>query len=28
MDTHLDVSDFFPNIDEEINIFTKGENEM
>ena len=28
MDTHLDVSDFFPNVDEEINIFTKGENEM
>ena len=25
MDTHLDVSDFFPNVDEEINIFTKGE---
>ena len=28
MDTHLDVSDFFPNVDKEINIFTKGENEM
>ena len=28
MDTHLDVSDFFPNVDEEINIFTKRENEM
>ena len=28
MDTHLDVSYIFPNVDEEINIFTKGENEM
>ena len=28
MDTHLDVSDFFPNVDEEINIFTKEENKM
>ena len=28
MDTHLDVSDFFPNVDEEINIFIEGENEM
>jgi len=28
MDTHLDVSNFFQNVDEEIYIFTKGENEM
>ena len=28
MDTHLDVSNFFQIVDEEIYIFTKGENEM
>jgi len=28
MDTQMDVSDFFHNVDEEINIITKGENEM
>ena len=28
MDTQMDVSDFFHNVDEEINIFTKGENKM
>ena len=28
MDTQMDVSDFFQNVDEEIYIFTKGENEM
>ena len=28
MDTHLDVSDFFHNVDEEIDTFTKGENKI
>ena len=26
MNTHLDVSDFFHNVNEEINIITQGEN--